>query len=118
MSPPAHRPRSPSPVRNTAAIPGSASKSSSAVASRRTMSSVRLLSAFGLFRRIWPSDPTLSTRTGDPPTPTSAAFIFVVPPFVHVPSFFSEERPRDDHAHDLIGALKDLMNAQVTHNLL
>src|SRR5260221_8390204 len=118
MSPPAHRPRSPSPVSSTAAICVSASKSSSVAEIRRTISSVRLLSAFGLFRRIRPSDPALSTSTKGSPITSFAVLMFVVLSSLRARSFFADERARNDDTHDFIGAFKNLMNAQVAYNLL
>src|SRR5436190_14407773 len=116
MSPPAQKPRSPSPVISTAAICGSNSKSSSAADMMRTISSVRLLIAFGLFRRMRPNRPALSTRTG-----SSRIFVFsaLTSTSCQLPrSFLADECPRHNHSHDLIGSFQDLMDPQIAHDLL
>ena len=70
----------------------------------RDIASVSALSAFGRFSVMRPD--RASRRT----TADAARRLIALPP--------AEDRARDDQPHDLVGALEDLMHAQVAHDLL
>ena len=98
-SPPAHRPRSPSPVSSTAAMPGSAANWSRAA-------SIAPDHAVGQgVQRLRPVE-------ADAPERADALDDHVGhqrPP---------SQRAGDDHPHDLVGAFQDLVDAQVADDLL
>src|SRR5690625_1170061 len=108
ISPPAHRPRSPRPVTRTRETESSSRQALRASSMAPTMSWLSALISFGLLSSIRPTP--LETEVM---TESSAGCAEVSAISAH-----SCALARDDHAHDFVGAFQNLVDSQVTNQLL
>src|SRR6056297_3891043 len=118
MSPPAQNALSPAPSITSIATPSSSAQSSSAASIRVHMSQVRALSALGRLSVMRPARPSTRIRMSSlilGPDPLHLSENTQIP---GVPSARRQHAARHDQPHDLVGALEDLVHAQIAHHLL
>src|SRR3982074_3443981 len=107
-SPPAQKARSPAPRTTTALIAGSFSHPGRTFSISRIMPCVSAFSAFGRLSVIRPSPSLISNSISasdiDSPLHPRCQVRCISP---------HQKPPRNDHPHDLVGALEDLVHTQV-----